>query len=116
MFTLLQSGSAGDRLSALQDAVRGLDVAGTDAGMIDQIRLLDEIEAGVAAKRMIITAAFVASQRAAQVAAGVPKARVGLGVSAQVGLARRMSPHQAKRYCGQAVILTRELSDCFARL
>ncbi|MCW2528306.1 MAG: hypothetical protein JWM76_3166, partial [Pseudonocardiales bacterium] len=95
MFTLLQSGSETDRLSAVKDAVRGLGVAGTDAGMIDQIRLLDEIEAGVAARRMVITAAFVASQRAAQVASGVSKARVGLGVSAQVGLARRMSPNQA---------------------
>ncbi|MCW2530430.1 MAG: hypothetical protein JWM76_5290, partial [Pseudonocardiales bacterium] len=67
MFTLLQSGSEPGRLSAVKDAVRGLDVAGTDAAMIDQIRELDEIEAGVAAKRMVITAAFVASQRAAQV-------------------------------------------------
>ncbi|MCW2527413.1 MAG: hypothetical protein JWM76_2273 [Pseudonocardiales bacterium] len=65
MFTLLQSGSEAGPLSAMKDAVRGLGVAGTDAAMIDQIRLLDEIEAGVAARRMVITAAFVASQRAA---------------------------------------------------
>ncbi|MCW2526142.1 MAG: hypothetical protein JWM76_1002, partial [Pseudonocardiales bacterium] len=67
MFTLLQSGLDAGPLSVVKDVVRGLDVAGTDAAMIDQIRELDEIEAGVAAKRMVITAAFVASQRAAQV-------------------------------------------------
>jgi hypothetical protein len=84
--------------------------------MIDQIRGLEEVTAAAAAKMMVITAAFAASQRAAQAAAGVPKARVGRGVAAQVGLARRMSPHQANRYVGQAIILTRELPECFAQL
>ena len=116
MFTMLQSGSEGDRLSAVKNVIRDLDVAATDAGMIDQIRSLDELEAGVAARRMVVTAAFAASQRAAQVAAGVPKERVGRGVAAQVGLARRMSPTQANRYVGQAIILTRELPECFAQL
>jgi hypothetical protein len=116
MFTLLQSGSEGDRLRAIKAALGELDVGVSDAAMIDQIRGLEELTAAAAAKQMIITAAFAASQRAGQVAAGVPKERVGRGVSAQVGLARRMSPSQANRYVGQAMILTGELPECFAHL
>src|SRR5581483_10972535 len=62
------------------------------------------------------TAAFAASQRAAQAAAGVPVERVGRGGAAQVGLARRVSPFHAQRYVGWASILTRELPATFAAL
>ena len=63
-----------------------------------------------------MTADFVASQRAAQAAAGVPADRVGRGVSAQVALALRCSPHRAQRYAGWATILTTELPQTFAAL
>lgn len=42
---------------------------------------------------------------------------VGRGVAAQVGLARRrVSPHEAARYVGQAAIMTTERPRTFARL
>src|SRR6185437_4704058 len=80
------------------------------------IRLLKEIKAQAAAAQARQTAAFVASQRAEQAAAGVPAERVGRGIAAQVGLARRVSPVHASRYVGWATILTSELPCTFAAL
>src|ERR1700712_1499317 len=103
-------------LTAVRDGLAGLaDHAVDDSELIDRIRLLEEIKAAAGAAQAVATAAFVASQRARQAALGVPTARTGRGVAAQVGLARRMSPFQAARYVGQAVILTSELPATFAR-
>jgi hypothetical protein len=48
--------------------------------------------------------------------AGVPAERADRGIAHQVGLARRISPHQARRYVGWAKILTSELPETFAVL
>jgi hypothetical protein len=109
-------GVGSDELTAIRDALARVDITVPDADLIDQIRLLEEIKAAAAAAQAVATAAFVTSQRALQAAQGVPAARTGRGVAAQIGLARRMSPFQAARYAGQAVILTSELPATFARL
>ena len=83
---------------------------------IDRIRLLEELRGAVAAAQARESAAFAASQRASQRAAGVPAGRVGRGIAAQLGLARRVSPFQAARYLGWATILTTELPATFAAL
>ena len=103
-------------LTAMRNELARLDRAVSDAVRIDRIRLLEEISGAVAAAQAVQTADFVVSQRAEQAAAGVPAARVGRGIAAQVGLARRMSPFQATRYTGNAIILTTELPACFAQL
>ena len=56
------------------------------------------------------------SQRAGQAAGGVPVKRQGRGVASQLALARRVSPHQAQRWLGNARLLTRELPGTFAQL
>jgi hypothetical protein len=63
-----------------------------------------------------VTVDFVASQRAEQAAAGVPAARVGAGIGAQVALARRDSPFRGSRYVGLAQALMAELPQTMAAL
>lgn len=96
-------------IAELSRAVAALEDAVDDHMRVDRIRALEELRSVVAAAQARETAAFVDSQRATQQSAGVPADRVGRGIAAQVGLARRVSPHQASRYVGWVKILTTEL-------
>jgi hypothetical protein len=103
-------------VAALRDALARLDPEGGDGERIDQIRLLEEGKGAAAAAQAIVTAAFVASQRASALAAGVPAERAERGIAAQVALARRISPHRAARETGWARVLVRELPATLAAL
>lgn len=103
-------------LEAMRAALTTLDQDVSDAVRIDRIHALEELRAVLAAAQAVETAAFSASQRADQIARGVPADRASRGVSTQVGLARRVSPFEAARYVGQAAIMTAELPRTFARL
>ena len=83
--------------------------AADDATRVSRIRAAEDLKGAVAARQARDTAEFVVSQRAEQARRGLPADRIGRGVAAQIGLARRVSPFEATRYAGQAVILTREL-------
>ena len=83
---------------------------------IDRIRLLEQLRSVVAAAQARETVAFAASQRERQLASGVPAGRAERGVAAQVGLARRVSPLQARRYVGWCRILTTELPGTYRAL
>jgi hypothetical protein len=117
---MFEEASAGrmttEQLSAVVRGLRTLDPNVDDAERIDQLRLLEELKAAAAAAQAKVTAAFVASQKAAQADAGVPARQVGRGVAAQVGLARRESPARAKQYVGWATILTTELPGTLEEL
>ncbi len=91
-------------------------VAANDGVRVDRIRALEELKSAVAAAQARETAAFAASQRIEQAAAGVPGEQVGRGIAAQVGLAGRISPFHAQRYVGWATVLTRELPGTFTAL
>jgi hypothetical protein len=104
------------QLAGVVTALAGLNQNVDAATRIDRIRLLENLKSATAAAQARETAAFVASQRAGQAAAGLPKSQVGRGVAAQIGLARRVSPCQAQRYAGWATILTTELPATFAAL
>ena len=103
-------------LAGLIDRLRELPQGVAEAVRIDRIRALEELKSAVAAALARESAAFAVSQAAAQRAAGVPEKRVGRGVAAQVGLARRISPNQASRYLGWAAILITELPNTYAAL
>jgi hypothetical protein len=105
-----------DQVSAFVAALGSLDPDVDDAERIDQLRLLEELKSAAAAAQAKVATAFVASQKAAQAAAGVPARRVGRGVAAQVGLARRESPARAQQYVGWATVLTTELPHTFREL
>ena len=100
-------------LLGLVGALRGLDTAVDDAERVDQIRALEQLKAAAQAR---VTAAFAASQEAAQRAAGVRRRDVGRGVAGQVGLAKRESPYRARRYVGWSRVLVAELPQTFAAL
>lgn len=86
----------------------------TDAGCIDLIRSLEELTCAAAAAQAAVTADFDASQRADQAARGVPAARQGRGVAAQIALARRESPHRGQQHLGLARVLRDELRHTMA--
>lgn len=105
-----------DGVRALAAALTAHGLPGDDVGRVDLIRALEELKGAVAAVQARVTAAFVASQRAEQAAAGVPAARVGQGIAAQVGLAKRESPARATRYVSLAAALTVDLPETMAVL
>ncbi|ACL41208.1 HNH nuclease [Pseudarthrobacter chlorophenolicus A6] len=74
--------------------------------MIDQLRQLEDVKAVAAARQAEITVAFDLAQRREQAAAGVPADQLGVGVGAQVALARRESPSRGGRLLGLARTLT----------
>lgn len=83
--------------------------ATSDAERIDRIRALEEVKAACAAAQAVESVAFKTSQLAEQEAAGVPASQRGRGISAQVALARRESPHKAARLMGLAESLVHEM-------
>jgi hypothetical protein len=103
-------------LAVLPAALAALDQDVADAERIDRIRLLEQLKAAAAAAQARETAAFAASQRAQQRVVGLPAKQVGMGIAAQVGLAKRMSPFHARRYTGWAQILITELPATYAAL
>ena len=107
---------SGTDLSSWIAALAEPSPAVDDADRIGRIGQFEELKAAVAAAQARETAALAASQRAANLAAGVPVERAERGIAAQVGLARRCSPYQAGRYLGWARILTSELPHTLAVL
>jgi len=103
-------------LGALVGLLAQVDTDAGDAELVERISALERVKAAAAAAQVRMTAAFAASQRRAQEAAGVPAERVGQGISAQVGLARHESPARATRYTGWATVLVQELPYTFAAL
>ena len=97
-------------------ALPRLDRSVDDAERISQLRLLEQLKSAAAAAQAVVTADFVASQRAGQRAAGLAADRVGQGIGAQVALARQESPHRGSRLVGLAQALTAELPATLAAL
>ncbi|WP_448071489.1 DUF222 domain-containing protein [Georgenia yuyongxinii] len=88
----------------------------SDAERIDQLRVLEELKAAASAAQARIAVDFEASQLQVQASAGVPTARRGRGIGAQVALARRESPARAGRLLGLAKALVNEMPHTFAAL
>src|SRR5688500_2786529 len=65
-----------------------LRLAADSAGLIDQLRGLEELKSAVAGDQARIAVAFDAVQRRSQAEAGVPAAERGQDVAAQIALAR----------------------------
>ena len=80
-----------------------------DVERIDLIRALEELKCVAEGAQAVLAAAFDRSQREQEAAAGVPAARRGRAVAAQVGLARRESPHRGRQHVGLALALRDEL-------
>lgn len=85
--------------------LRSVPLASDGAGLIDQLRGLEDLKSLAAARQAGIAVAFDLSQRREQAAAGVPVAEQGTGVAAQIALARRESPAKGSRLLGLAKTL-----------
>ena len=93
--------SIGDVLSLLAR----VPLAADPAGMIDQLRGLEDLKCLAGARQADTAVAFDLQQRRQQAAAGVPAGEQGAGVAAQVALARRESPAKGARLLGLAKTL-----------
>ena len=93
--------SASDVLAWITSLPR-LDRAVDDTERIAQLGALERLKSAAAAAQAVVTADFVASQRAAQRAAGVPADRVGQGVArpGRAGPARVAAPWVPARRAG----------------
>ena len=113
----VREGSTTAQIRAMIARLAGADRDLTDdAERVAVLGVLEELKAAAAAAQARVTVAFVASQRAAQVAAGVPASRVGVGVSEQVALARRESPSRGSLHVGLAQALVEELPHTMTAL
>jgi 5-methylcytosine-specific restriction endonuclease McrA len=105
--------------AAVADVARTLGAvrpALESAGLIEQLRELEDLKSAAAALQARIAVAFDAAQRRAQRAAGMPAAGLGAGVGAQIALARRESPARGGRLLGLARALVTEMPHTLAAL
>ena len=85
-----------------------------DAARVDLLRAIEELKCAASGAQAALAVDLDASQRAAQAAAGEPRARQGRGVAAQVGLARRESHHRGRQFLGLAKIVHDEMPHTWA--
>ncbi|WP_432478573.1 HNH endonuclease [Nocardioides sp. GXQ0305] len=108
MFETLDPATVTEWRAGLTQALEtdsGLD----DAARVDTIRALEELVCTATAAQAALAAELDASQRAEQSRLGVPAARRGRGVAAQVALARRESHHRGRLHLSLATVVRREL-------
>lgn len=98
-----------EELTVLLQRLGGEDRVDTDAERIDLITALESLKGAAAAAQARLSVAFDASQRSLQAAKGVPAKKQGLGIPAQVALARRDSPNKGARHLGLARALVTEM-------
>ncbi|MFJ4207506.1 DUF222 domain-containing protein [Paenarthrobacter sp. NPDC089675] len=84
-------------------------VGTASSGLIDQLRVLEDMKSAISALQAKITVAFDLAQRREQAESGVPVADQGRGVAAQIALARRESPNKGSRLLGLAKALVTEM-------
>ncbi|MFI5085813.1 MAG: hypothetical protein ACHP7K_07770, partial [Actinomycetales bacterium] len=105
--------------AAAEECIAALASSGPcadDAATIAELRALQDLKSAAAARQVRNTAVFDASQRRAQAAAGIPAARIGAGIGAQIALARRESPSRGNQYLGLAKALATEMPHTLAAL
>lgn len=116
MFEYVANSLGTPALADLVGQLGRLDGDVDDTERIDQIRGLEELKAAAAAAQARVTAAFAASQRRQLSDQGVPRARQGRPIAAQVALARRDSPTMGSRHLGVAEALVDEMPGTYDAL
>ncbi len=87
-----------------------------DAELVDLLRTLEELKAAAEGLQAVAAVALDRSVRAAEEGRGLPRARCGRGVAAQVALARRESHARGRRHLGLATVLDAEMPGTLAAL
>src|SRR5215218_515420 len=97
-------------------AAGGLQLSPDCAGLIDQLRGLEDLKCVVAGLQARIAVAFDTAQRHARAQLVVPATEQGQGVAAQIALARGESPIRGSRLLGLAKALVTEMPHMLAAL
>ncbi|WP_456825490.1 HNH endonuclease [Cellulomonas sp. P5_E12] len=90
--------------------------AGPSAAQVDLIAALEDLKSAACALQAEAAVALDRAERDRQALEGVPARRRGLGVGAQVGLARRESPHRGAALLGAAKVWLAEMPHTFSAL
>ena len=103
----------------IMDVARSLAAvrpSGDGAGLIGQLRELEDLKSAAAALQARLAVSFDLLQRCEQRDLGMPAAELGTGVGAQIALARRESPAKGGRLLGLAKALATEMPHTLAAL
>jgi hypothetical protein len=87
-----------------------------EAALVERIAELERVKSAAVAGQVRATAALDARRRAAESAAGVPRAEQCRGVAGEVALARRDSPFRGNQHLGFAKALVYEMPHTLAAL
>lgn len=104
-----QTPVAFDVLRSTLDSLTSLAVADTEADATKRLTLLEEIKSACAAAQVRETARLEELRDADEQMRNVPASRRGRGLSAEVGLARKVSPRKGSQYLGFARALAHEM-------
>ncbi len=97
-------------------ALAAVRPARDSAGLINQIRELEDAKSAAAASQARFAVTLDLLQRRRQSDAGMPAAELGAGVAGQIALARRESPAKGSRLLGLAKALVAEMPHTLAAL
>ncbi|TGD85156.1 DUF222 domain-containing protein [Mycolicibacterium sp. CH28] len=98
------------------DELLEIDLTAGETALVERIAVLERLKAVAAAGQARLVAALDGARRSAEAAAGVPAAKRGRGVAAEVALARRDSPARGGRHLGFAKALVYEMPHTLAAL
>jgi hypothetical protein len=109
--------SVGAEAEAWLARLSRLDPSGLDEGeALAAINALERVKRAVSAAQARLSVRVDQVARARQRRAGVPTQRLGVGVAAQIGLARMVSPHRGARDLGLAKVLVAEMPGTLAAM
>lgn len=100
----------------LISAARTTRLSADGAGLIDQMRGLEDLKSAISGEQARLAVAFDGLERRKQAGQGVPPQEQGQGVAAQIALARRESPARGSRLLGLAKALVTEMPHTLAAL
>lgn len=103
-------------VAAWRDTLMSTGLPRQQAALIDLIRELEDLKSTAAAIQAKAAVAFETARRRAEAEAGMAKSKRGRGISAEIALARRESPHKGGRLLGLAKALVTELPCTLAAL
>ncbi|WP_431231549.1 DUF222 domain-containing protein [Mycolicibacterium psychrotolerans] len=98
------------------DELLDIDPGAEESVLVERIAAIERLKSAAAAAQARLAVALDSQRRAAEAVAGVPAARRGRGVAAEVALARRDSPTRGNRHLGLAKALVYEMPHTLAAL
>ena len=104
------------KIARMFDTLPDAGSAGSESALIDGIAALERLKAAAAARQARLTVALEVARRESEAAAGLPAARRGRGLAAEVALARGESPVRGARHLGFAKALVHEMPHTLAAL